>query len=258
LWAESNAPQTVPNTKISLITPCYNAEAHIGRCIESVVAQNYPGLEYIIIDGGSTDNTLFITEQYEQHITRIISEPDKGVYDAMNKGIQLATGEVVGVLNADDFFASENILKTIGNIFALNDIQILFGDLDYVNFDETISRKWRTKPYKKGIYNWGWMPPHPTFYCKRELFEKLGLYKLDYGTAADYELMLRFMHTTNLTTFYLNEVLVKMQLGGLSNKSFSNRLKAWGNDLKAMRKNGIRFPLFALMMKPLRKIGQFF
>jgi glycosyltransferase involved in cell wall biosynthesis len=241
-----------------LITACYNAEAHIGRCIESVIAQQYPNLEYIIIDGGSTDATLSIVKKYSRHITRLVSEPDRGVYDAMNKGIQLATGEVVGTLNADDFFASEDIITTIRNVFLQKSIDIAYGDLDYVDLNETIIRRWRTKPYIKGIYNWGWMPPHPTFYCKRSLFEKLGLYKLDYGTAADYELMLRFMHSTNLNTFYINKVLVKMQLGGLSNQSLSNRFSAWGNDLKAMRKNGIIFPLFTLFMKPVRKIGQFF
>lgn len=248
----------MPNIKISLITCCYNAGAHIGRCIESVIAQNYPNLEYIIIDGGSTDNTLPVIKNYEQNIAKIVSCPDKGVYDAMNKGIQLATGEIIGTLNADDFFASADVLTTIGNIFIAENADVLYGDLDYVDFNETIIRRWRTKNYIKGIFNWGWMPPHPTFYCKRSLFERLGLYKLDYGTAADYELMLRFMHTTNLNTFYVNKVLVKMQLGGLSNKSFSNRLKAWRNDLKAMRENGIRYPLLTLIMKPARKILQFF
>jgi len=248
----------VPNLKISLITSCYNAEAHIGRCIESVIAQNCPNLEYIIIDGGSTDNTLSVIKKYESYISRIVTEPDKGVYDAMNKGIQLATGEVVGTLNADDYFAANDILKTIENIFITKNTDIVYGDLDYVDFNETIIRRWRTKAYIKGIFNWGWMPPHPTFYCKRSLFDKLGLYKLDYGTAADYELMLRFMHATNLNTFYINKVLIKMQLGGLSNKSFSNRLKAWENDLKAMRKNGIRLPLLTLIMKPVRKVLQFF
>lgn len=248
----------MPNTKISLITACYNAGAHIGRCIESVIAQNYPNLEYIIIDGGSTDDTLSVIRRYDHFITKVISGPDKGVYDAMNKGILLATGDIVGTLNADDFFASNDILTTIGNVFLQRDADIMFGDLDYVNFNETISRRWRTRPYIKGIYNWGWMPPHPTFYCKRMLFEKLGAYKLDYGTAADYELMLRFMHKTHLTTFYIDKVLVKMQRGGLSNKSFSNRLKAWGNDLKAMRDNGIRFPVLTLIMKPARKIWQFY
>ncbi|MGN6181954.1 MAG: glycosyltransferase family 2 protein [Mucilaginibacter sp.] len=245
------------NTKISLITVCYNAEAHIGRCIESVIAQNYPHLEYIIIDGGSTDQTLSVIKRYEHYIAKIISEPDKGVYDAMNKGILLATGNVIGTLNADDFFAAPDVLTTIGEAFGIKSADILYGDLDYIDFNETIIRKWRTKKYINGIYNWGWMPPHPTFYCKRSLFEELGLYKLGYGTAADYELMLRFMHQTNLNAIYINKVLVKMQRGGLSNRSFSNRLKAWGNDLKAMRDNGIRLPLLTLLLKPARKILQF-
>jgi len=240
-----------------LITACYNAEAHIGRCIESVIAQNYPNLEYIIIDGGSTDQTLSVIKRYENYITKIVSEPDKGVYDAMNKGILLATGDVAGTLNADDFFASGDVLITIGDVFSQNATQIVFGDLDYVKFNETIFRKWRTRKYTKGIYNWGWMPPHPTFYCKRSLFEELGLYKLDYGTAADYELMLRFMHKTNLNTVYINKVLVKMQCGGMSNKYPINRVKAWKNDLKAMRNNNVRFPLFALIVKLMRKIEQF-
>jgi glycosyltransferase involved in cell wall biosynthesis len=247
----------VPGLKISLITPCYNAEAYIGRCIQSVIAQNYPGLEYIIIDGGSTDDTLNIIDQYKKHITRIVSEPDKGVYDAMNKGIKMASGDVVGVLNADDFFAEAEVLTTIGNAFPVQNADIVFGDLDYVDPDETIVRKWRTKAYTKGVYNWGWMPPHPTFYCKRQLFEKFGLYKLDYGTAADYELMLRFMHVNELNTFYINKVLVRMQRGGMSNKNPINRVKAWIYDLKAMRNNGIRFPLLTLIMKPVRKIWQF-
>jgi glycosyltransferase involved in cell wall biosynthesis len=247
----------VPNTKISLITACYNAEAHIGRCIESVIAQNYSNLEYIVIDGGSTDQTLSVIKRYENYITKIVSEPDKGVYDAMNKGILLATGDVVGTLNSDDFFAADDVLTTIGEVFSQSDAQIIFGDLDYVNFNETIIRKWRTKKYIKGIYNWGWMPPHPTFYCKRLLFDEFGLYKLDYGTAADYELMLRFMHKTNLNTFYINNVLVKMQCGGMSNKYPISRVRAWKNDLKAMRNNDVRFPLLSLIVKLVRKIKQF-
>jgi glycosyltransferase involved in cell wall biosynthesis len=243
--------------KITLITPCYNAETYIGRCIESVVSQGYNNLEYIIVDGNSSDNTLGIVNRYKNHITKIISEPDENLYDAINKGIEIATGDVIGVLNADDFFANENILTTIGNTFSVQNAEIVYGDMDFINKSETIVRKWRTKPYIKGIFNWGWMPPHPTFYCKKELFEKLGLYKLDYGTAADYELMLRFMHCHNLNTFYINQVLVKMQMGGVSNKSFANRLKAWGNDLKAMKTNGIRLPILTLIMKPARKILQF-
>jgi len=248
----------VPHLKISLITSAYNAEAYIGRCIESVIAQNYKNLEYIIIDGGSTDNTVQVVNQYKDHITILLSEPDKGVYDAMNKGIRRASGDIVGILNADDFFASNDALTSIESAFFSQNADITYGDLDYIDHDETIIRKWRTKPYTKGMYNWGWMPPHATFYCKRRLFEELGYYSLDYGTAADYELMLRFMHLNKLSIIYINKVLVKMQRGGMSNKSPLNRVKAWRNDIKAMRKNGIVFPLLTLIMKPARKIPQYF
>lgn len=243
--------------KISLITVTYNAESTIARCIESVIAQNYPNIEYIIIDGGSTDNTLQIINRYKDNINILITEPDHGVYDAMNKGIRMASGNVTGTLNADDFFAADDILTSVSSRFASPDIDVLYGNLDYINEDETIRRKWRTRAYKRGFYNWGWMPPHPTFYCKTELFEKYGYYSLEHGTAADYELMLRFMHHNKANAAYLNKVMIKMQCGGLSNKSPTSRAKAWRFDLKAMRKNGVLYPLIALILKPLRKIGQY-
>jgi glycosyltransferase involved in cell wall biosynthesis len=248
----------VQNISITLITVTYNAGATIARCIESVIAQNFKNLEYIVIDGGSTDNTLQIINQYKDHIDILISEPDKGMYDAINKGIQRAGSDIIGTLNADDIFADNDVLSTISAIFAAPGVDILYGNLDYVDVNETIVRKWRTKSYTKGFYNFGWMPAHPTFYCRRSLFNSLGFYSLEYGTAADYELMLRFMHNTNLNAFFLNRVIVKMQIGGVSNKSPVNRLKAWGFDLKAMRNNGIKIPLLTLIIKPLRKLRQFF
>jgi glycosyltransferase involved in cell wall biosynthesis len=246
----------VPDLNISLITVTYNAEGTIGRCIESVISQNFTNLEYIIIDGGSTDDTLQIISHYKKHINILVSEPDKGIYDAMNKGIQLAHGDIIGMLNADDYFAAADVLNAIAAAFAQQNADILYGDLDYVDANETIKRKWRTKAYVKGLFNWGWMPPHPTFYCKKQLFENFGFYKLGYGTAADYELMLRFMHPNNVKALYLNKVMVKMQQGGLSNKNLANRIKAWKYDLKAMSDNGVLFPLAAIIIKPLRKIIQ--
>jgi len=243
--------------KISLITVTYNAESTISRCIESVIAQNYPNLEYIIIDGGSTDNTLQIITRYKDNINILITEPDHGIYDAMNKGIRIATGNVTGTLNADDFFAADDILANVAATFAATGADIVYGDLDYINYDETIRRKWRTKAYKSGSYNWGWMPPHPTFYCKTGLFEKYGYYSLEHGTAADYELMLRFMHRNKVKAAHLNKVMIKMRCGGMSNKNPTNRVKAWRFDLKAMRSNGVLHPLIALILKPLRKIGQY-
>ncbi|SDT52873.1 glycosyltransferase [Mucilaginibacter mallensis] len=244
--------------KISLITVTYNARATISRCIESVVAQGYKNVEYIIIDGGSKDTTIECINKYKDHVTVLVSEPDKGVYDAMNKGILLATGDIVGTLNADDFFASDDILQSVADMFAEQNADIAYGDLDYIDEQGKIIRKWRSNSYKKGIFNLGWMPPHPTFYCKRELFERLGYYSLEYGTAADYELMLRYMHLQSIRICYINKVMVKMQCGGMSNNSPTNRVRAWKFDLRAMRSNGIQFPLFSLIIKPLRKIVQYF
>ena len=243
--------------RVSLITVTYNAQSSIERCIQSVIAQNCKNIEYIIIDGASTDDTLKIINKYQSHINILISEPDKGMYDALNKGISLATGEIVGILNADDYFSTNEILTEVASVFSNPLIDILYGNLDFVDPNATIIRRWRTKAYKGGMFDRGWMPAHPTFYCRRLLFNRWGFYSLEHGTAADYELMLRFMHNKNVTAYFLNKVMVKMQVGGMSNKNPLNRLKAWKNDLKAMRKNGIRFPLLTLVIKPLRKLGQY-
>jgi glycosyltransferase involved in cell wall biosynthesis len=248
----------VQDLKISLITVVYNAETTIRRCIESVISQNFKNIEYIIIDACSTDETKQIINQYSNCISIFRSEPDNGIYDAMNKGIKLAHGEVVGTLNADDFFADNGVLDAIANAFITQDSDIVYGDLDYVNTGGEVIRKWRSDKYTHGMFNWGWMPPHPTFYCKASVFNKLGIYKAEYGTAADYELMLRFMHTHKVNSFHLNKVIVKMTIGGISNRSYRNRLKALFNDSKAMRNHNILFPLLTLICKPLRKLLQFF
>lgn len=248
----------VQHLKISLITVVYNAETTIRGCIESVISQNFKNIEYIIIDGGSTDGTKQIINEFSDHIDIFVSEPDSGIYEAMNKGIELATGDIVGTLNSDDFFSDNDVLTAISNAFLQKNTDVVYGDLDYVNSKGVTVRKWRSKDYRDGMFNWGWMPPHPTFYCKTGLFKKLGFYMPEYGTAADYELMLRFLHTNKVNSFYLNKVLVKMTVGGLSNRNYSNRLKALANDSKAMRNNNILFPLLTLICKPLRKLVQFF
>ncbi len=244
--------------KLSLVTVVYNAQDTIEQCIRSVISQNYHNLEYIIIDGGSTDDTLKIINRYKSHISILVSEPDSGIYDAMNKGIRLATGEILGTLNADDYFTDQEVLRSVVKVFERQNADAVYGDLDIINRQHHIIRKWRSGQYKTGSFNMGFMPPHPTFYCRRSLFEKFGLYSLDYGSAADYELMLRFMHVCKIRSYYLKTVMVKMRAGGVSSKNLSNRLKAWQFDLKAMRKNKIIFPLLTLALKPLRKIIQFF
>lgn len=244
--------------KISIISVVYNAQNTIERCINSVLGQNFKDIQYIVIDGGSTDNTIKIISKYSQYIDIFLSEEDEGVYDAMNKGIAMATGEIIGTINADDFFADDDVLSNIAKVFAEQNTDILYGDLDYIDPNGKIIRKWRSGNYRKGMFNWGWMPPHPTFYCKKELFGNLGVYKLDYGSAGDYELMLRFIHRNNTSVYYLNKVLVKMVVGGISNKSIDNRVQAIRFDLKAMRNNNIFLPMVTILFKPLRKLAQFF
>ena len=244
--------------KISIITVAYNAQNTIERCITSVLQQNFKNVQYILIDGKSTDDTLQIINQYKDSIDILISEPDSGVYDAMNKGIAVATGDIIGTINADDFFADDDVLYNIAKVFNEQDANILYGDLDYIDPNDNVIRKWRSGKYKKGMFNWGWMPPHPTFYCRKKLFDDFGIYRLDYGSAADYELMLRFIHLNNTNAYYLNKVMIKMVIGGLSNKNVTNRVQAMRFDLKAMRNNNIFLPMVTILFKPLRKVAQFF
>ncbi len=244
--------------KISIITVCYNAESTIAACINSVISQDFKNVEYIIIDGGSSDKTINIAKRYEHYIHYLVSESDQGIYDAMNKGIKRASGEVVGMLNADDFFADNGVLSLIADAFKKNDVDTVYGDLDYIDKNGTVGRRWRSGRFSRRKLKLGWMPPHPTFYCKRQLFEQYGLYRLDYGTAADFELMIRYLYVHRVRTFYINQVLVKMRTGGKSNHNLAGRLKGLFFDWKAMRHHQISVPFLAIIAKPARKIGQYF
>ncbi len=245
--------------KISVITVCRNAEEFIAHCITSVLSQRYNNIEYIIIDGNSSDSTLSVISTFKNGISALISGNDKGIYDAMNKGIALATGDVIGILNADDFFADDTALERIAEKFAQTNADIIYGNLWYVDRDNLnkVTRRWISKPYTKNLFQWGWMPAHPTFYARKELFQRYGNYNLDFKSAADYELMLRFMHKTNTKSVFIDHLLVKMRIGGVSNQSVKNRASANLNDLKAMRLNGIKWPWIAILLKPVRKIWQF-
>jgi len=246
--------------KVSIITVVYNNAKTIKDAIESVLNQTYKNIEYIVIDGGSTDGTVEIIKSYGGKINKFISEKDNGLYDAMNKGISLASGCVVGILNSDDFYASNDILEIVANEFVTKDIDCLYGDLEYVGEDDInkVMRYWKSKPYKEGLFQKGWHPPHPTFFVKRECYEKYGVFNLDFKIAADYELMLRFLEKYKLKSTYVPRTFVKMRVGGESNKSLSNIIKANIESYKAWKVNGLYINPLMFLLKPLSKVLQLF
>lgn len=245
--------------KISVITVCYNSASTLETAVKSVLAQDYKDLEYIIIDGGSKDNTREVLGPYMSRISRFVSEPDKGIYDAINKGISMATGEVVGLLHSDDFYPEHDIISTVAKSFE-KETDAVYGDLQYVHRSDTsrVIRNWISGDYKVNNFYNGWMPPHPTFFCRLRHFKELGGYSLELRSAADYELMLRFLFKHKLRVKYIPEVLVKMRVGGKSNVSLSNRIKANLEDRKAWKMNGLKPKFYTLTLKPLSKILQFF
>jgi len=245
--------------KVSIITVTLNSQNHLEECIQSVIAQDHPDIEYIIVDGKSVDETLPIVQKYKEHIAQFITETDKGMYDAINKGISMATGDIIGILNSDDILASPDVIRTIATTFKEQDIDTLYGDLEYVESDNTslIYRVWKGKPYKRSRFNTGWMPAHPTFYIKRSLIDTYGGYENHYFSAADYEFMARYLFHHKLTSYYLPKLIVKMRRGGQSNNDLKKRLRANRRDYLAMKKNKIPFPFLVSILKPLSKLHQY-
>ncbi len=245
--------------KISIITATYNNEKTIEQTIQSVINQTYQDIEYIVIDGNSSDNTLKIVDKYRKRISHIISEADNGMYDALNKGIMKATGDVIGFLHADDFYPESSIIEKVEYTFKVYGTQSVYGDLDYVSADnpQKIIRKWKSGKFKINELKKGWMPPHPTFFVLRDVYWKYGFFDLNYKIASDYELMLRFLGKHKISTAYLPEVLVKMRWGGKSNKSIDNIILKSKEDYRALKNNNIG-GIYSLFMKNFRKVGQFF
>ena len=248
--------------KISIITISYNSSKTISETIQSVVKQNYEDLEYIVIDGQSTDNTdeIIRSYSYSGKITKYINEKDNGIYDAMNKGITHATGDIIGFLNADDIYAKNNVLKKVSQIFKKEDPDSCYGDLVYVDSKHTnhVIRYWKSDYYNIRNFYLGWMPPHPTFFVKRSIFLKHGLFNTDLTIASDYELMIRFLNKNRISTHYIPEVLVKMRAGGVSNKNLKHLIKKTTQDYKAWKINELPGAPLAILLKNLRKIPQFF
>lgn len=242
---------------LSIITATFNAASTLRDCLTSIQVQSH-NIEHLLIDGGSGDATLEIVREYP-HIDRIVSEPDRGIYDAMNKGILASTGDVVGILNADDFYAHGEVLGKVIEVFSDRSIDSCYGDLVYVDAADTarVVRSWHAGAYDMNQFYRGWMPPHPTFFVRRSVYEKHGLFNLSLGSSADYELMLRFLVRHRITTRYIPETLVKMRVGGMSNASLSNRLRANRMDRKAWQVNGLQPRPWTLFLKPLSKIPQY-
>lgn len=246
--------------KISIITISFNAEETISDTIKSVINQDYENIEYIVVDGASKDKTVTIVRSFGFKVSQFISEPDKGIYDAMNKGISLATGDIIGILNADDIYADSKVISDVVTKFQEDKAEGLYADLVYVKREDTskITRYWRSGNYTKGKFLKGWMPPHPTFFVKREIYEKFGKFNLELRSAADYEIMLRFIHRHEIKISYLPRVITKMRVGGQSNVTLKNRIKANKEDREAWRINGLKPGVFTMIRKPLSKVGQFF
>lgn len=246
--------------KVSIITVAYNSADTIEDCMASVLSQDYPNIEYLVIDGKSTDETLEIVQRYQDSIQKVVSEPDDGIYHAMNKGLELCSGDVVGFLNSDDIYADSKVITQVVEQLKSSGADSCYGDLVYVDRTDTnkVRRKWVSRDYNRKNFLKGWMPPHPTFFLKRVHYQQYGGFNLDFRTSSDYELMLRMLFKHELSATYLNRVLVKMRTGGQSNVSVSNRIKANLEDRKAWKVNDLKPPFWTTIQKPLSKLGQFF
>ncbi len=243
--------------KVSIITPTFNSAETLENTIKSVLSQSYPDIEYIIVDGKSTDNTLDIVKKYDK-INKVISEPDKGIYDAMNKGIRLATGDVVGILNSDDIYASENVIDRV--VKAIKETDCCWGNLLYVDKkdeNKTI-RRWISSEYKEDLFEKGWHPPHSTFFVKKNVYDRYGVFNLNFKIAADYELMLRLLEKNKISFSFIPEILVKMKIGGTSNRSVLNIIKANIECYNAWKVNELKINPLKLFLKPFSKVKQYF
>ncbi len=245
--------------KVSVITVCLNSEPTIEHCINSVLSQDYPDIEHLLIDGGSTDNTLTIIDQYSSRIKQLVSEKDGGIYHAINKGLKLASGEIIAILNSDDFYTDDQVISRVVEKFTTSNADAVYGDLHYVDKEDQskVIRDWVSGQYAPGLFLQGWMPPHPAFFVKANIYDKFGGFREDLSLSADYELMLRFIHCNQISLHYLPEVLVKMRVGGKGNISILQRIKANIQDRKAWKVNNLNPDIFTLLKKPLMKLRQF-
>lgn len=245
--------------KISIITVTYNSALYLADCIRSVQSQTYPHIEHIIVDGKSTDGTINIIKKYEDGISSWVSETDRGMYDAINKGMNMATGDVIGLLNSDDVLSNDEVIADIVQHFTAQQTDAIYGDLEYVAQHDVnkVFRIWKGLPYNRKRFLVGWMPAHPTFYFKRKLLEIYGGYETHYFTASDYEFMARYLYQHKVSASYLPKLIVRMRVGGASNKNLKQRLRANRRDYLAMKRNSIPMAFIVSILKPLLKLHQF-
>ena len=246
--------------KISVITVCRNAAHTIGDTLESVATQGYADVEHIVVDGGSNDGTLDIIRARGARVAQLISEPDRGIYDAMNKGIALATGDIVGTLNADDVYRDDTVLSQVAEVFSDPTVDACFADLLYVRQDDpsSIVRYWKSSEYRDGLFERGWMPAHPTFFVRRRVYEQFGGFDLDYPRQADFELTMRFLALHKIKSVYVPRIWVSMRMGGVSNNSWMGVLKGNLEAYRACEKNGLNVGVTFIPRKILSRLPQFF
>ena len=249
--------QTSPT--ISVITVTLNSRETIADTLESVATQTYPFIEHIVVDGASTDGTLEVLQRFRGSLSKVVSEPDEGIYAAMNKGLSMATGDVIGTLNSDDVYVDENVLAMVADVFRDDAVDVCYGDIFYVDKGDLnrIVRHWKSEPYRPGLFEQGWMPPHPAFFLRRRVLGRVGLFEPRYRFAADFDFMLRALHVQQLRSTYLPRELVKMRAGGETNSSVLNVLKGNIEAYKSCRKYGLGVSPLFIVKKILRKLPQY-
>ncbi len=246
--------------KVSIITASYNSVETIENCIKSVINQSYKNIEYIIIDGKSIDGTLEIIEKHKFNICKIVSENDNGIYDAFNKGISLATGEIIGILNSDDYLINHNIIKEIVEAMRSQNCDLLYGNMEIFsrNSKDKIVRYWRGGKFSRKKLDYGWMPPHPTCYIKSKVYNEYGYYSNRYVISGDYEFLVRILKIKDLKIYYLDKSIIKMRHGGKSTQNIFNSFKKKFEDYKIIKIHKLKGKIFALIWKSISKIPQFF
>ncbi|SMO39003.1 glycosyltransferase [Saccharicrinis carchari] len=243
---------------VSIITATYNAGKTFESALRSVINQTHPHIEYIVVDGGSSDQTLKIADTYKAFIHHFISEPDRGIYDALNKGIEMATGDVIAFLHADDLLDDDTTIATIVEEFERTKADAIYGDLEYVQFQnpDKVIRYWQSKTFKPALLKAGWMPPHPTLFLKAQVFKEIGKFNIDYKIAADYDFILRFFSNGKYVAEYVPMVITRMRVGGTSNNSLKNIWIKSKEDLRALKQNKVGNVL-SLIWKNVSKLPQF-